>query len=80
MIAQVPLVDGITVEVHGYAVFWTRVEVEVVWTDDGDSEYHCWVQASQVRRQQPTSGTATIFRAAGGRCATETFGTVAQRP
>ena len=53
VIAQVPLVDGGPLEVHGYATFWTQEEVDVAWTDDRGSTYQCWVPASQVRRPSP---------------------------
>jgi hypothetical protein len=43
VIAQVPLVDGVPLEVHGYATFWTQEEVDVAWTDDRGSTYQCWV-------------------------------------
>jgi hypothetical protein len=49
VIALVPLADGGSVLVHGYATFWSQQEVEVAWTDDRGSEYSCWVPAGQLR-------------------------------
>lgn len=48
-IAQVPLVNGATLEIHGYATHWTHDD-DVAWTDDRGSQYTCWVPAHQVRR------------------------------
>jgi hypothetical protein len=51
--AQVPLANGGTIETHEYATHWTQDEVDVAWTDDGGSQYTCWVSANQVRRTAP---------------------------
>lgn len=50
VIAQVPLANGESIEIHGYATHWTQDEVDVAWTDDRGSQYTCWVPADQVRR------------------------------
>lgn len=50
VIAQVPLAGGGTVEVHGYATFYSREWVDVVWTDDNFQHFDCWVPAADVRR------------------------------
>ena len=54
VIAQVPVAGGGTVEVHGYATFYSREWVDVVWTDDNFQHFDCWVPAADVRR--PTEG------------------------
>lgn len=53
VIAQVPLADGGTVEVHGYATFYTHDWVDLVWTDDKQQHLNCWVPAADVRRPAP---------------------------
>ncbi|TLM87194.1 hypothetical protein [Pseudarthrobacter sp. NamE5] len=50
VIALVPLVGGGTVEVHGYATFYSKDWVDVVWTDEGAQHMSCWVPAPDVRR------------------------------
>lgn len=54
VIAQVPLTGGGKVEVHGYATFYSREWVDIVWTDDNSEHMSCWVTATDVRR--PTEG------------------------
>lgn len=54
VIAQVPLANGGTFEIHGYATHWTQDDVDVAWTDDRGSQYTCWVPADKVRR--PSDG------------------------
>jgi hypothetical protein len=48
VIAQVPLTDGGTLEIHGHATHWTNVDV--AWTDDRGSKYTCSVPAKDARR------------------------------
>jgi hypothetical protein len=50
VIAQVPLLGGGTVEVHGYATHYNREWVAVVWNDDNNHHFDCWVPAGGVRR------------------------------
>lgn len=50
VIAQVPLANGGTLEIHGYATHWTQDDVDVAWTDDRGSQYTCWVSVDDVRR------------------------------
>ncbi|MFD0044728.1 hypothetical protein ACFVGV_06010 [Pseudarthrobacter scleromae] len=50
VIAELGLVDGAALEIHGYAEHWTNDEVCVVWTDDNFQHCSCWVQAAKVRR------------------------------
>jgi hypothetical protein len=50
VIAQVPLADGGTVEVHGYATHYNQEWVAVVWNDDNIQHFDCWVLAADVRR------------------------------
>jgi hypothetical protein len=56
VIAQVPLAGGGTVEVHGYATFYSRAWVDVVWTDDNFQHFDCWVRAADVRRAPEDEG------------------------
>jgi hypothetical protein len=53
VIAQFSLVNGGTLEIHGYATHWTKDEADIAWTDDNGSQYTCWVAAKDVHR--PTS-------------------------
>lgn len=55
VIAQVPLVAGGTVEVHGYATHYSQEWVSVEWTDDVFSHCTCWVPAADVRRPREES-------------------------
>lgn len=50
VIAQLPLANGGTIEIHGYATHWTQDDVDVAWTDDTRTKYTCWVPAQDVRR------------------------------
>lgn len=50
VIAQVPLAGGGTVEVHGYATFYSKEWVCVVWTDENYQHFDCWVLAADVLR------------------------------
>jgi hypothetical protein len=50
VIAQVPLEDGDTVEVHGYATFYTQEWVTVDWNDDNYQHFNAWIPATNVRR------------------------------
>jgi hypothetical protein len=50
VIAQVHLVAGGTVEVHGYATHYNQEWVSVVWNDDNIQHFDCWVPAADVRR------------------------------
>lgn len=50
VIAELGLVGGATVEIHGYAEHWSKDEVVVVWTDDDLRHCSCWVPSSKVRR------------------------------
>lgn len=50
VIAQVPLAGGGTLEVHGYATFYSQGWVDIVWTDDNSNHMGCWVPAADVRR------------------------------
>ncbi|WP_461172259.1 hypothetical protein M1D93_14845 [Arthrobacter sp. Z1-9] len=50
VIAQVPLAGGGTVEVHGYATFYSQDWVDIVWTDDNSNHMGCWVPAADVGR------------------------------
>ena len=50
VIAQVPLANGGTIEIHGYATHWTQDDVAVAWTDDRGSQHTCWVPATDIRR------------------------------
>lgn len=54
VIAQVPLQNGGTVEVHGYATHYGQEWVSIAWTDDRFMHLRCWVSAAGVRR--PTEG------------------------
>lgn len=54
VIAQVPLADGGTAEVHGYAAHYNNDWVSVEWNDDNIKHFSCWVHAADVRR--PTEG------------------------
>jgi hypothetical protein len=50
VIAKVPLVGGGTLEIHGYATFYTREWVTVEWLDDNFRHFNCWTPAADVRR------------------------------
>ena len=50
VIAEVPLIDGGTLEVHGYAVHYNRDWVCVDWNDENIQHFSCWVPANHVRR------------------------------
>lgn len=50
VIAQVPLVGGGTLEIHGYATHYTREWVTIMWGDDNAQVFDCWVPAQDVRR------------------------------
>lgn len=50
VIAELPLVGGEILEIHGYAEHWTKDEVCVVWSDDDVKHLHCWLPAPKVRR------------------------------
>lgn len=50
VIAKVPLKDGGTVEVHGYATHYNHDWVSVAWTDEVFSHFTCWVPSAGVRR------------------------------
>jgi hypothetical protein len=54
VIAAVPLADGGTCEVHGYATHYNQDWVTVVWTDDNFHHVGCWIPAADVRR--PAAG------------------------
>jgi hypothetical protein len=45
-----PLVNGGTLEIHGYATHWTKEDVDVAWTDDHRSQNTCWVTTKNFRR------------------------------
>lgn len=50
VIAQVPLKDGGTVEIQGYATHYNQEWVNVARTDDTFQHLTCWVQGADVRR------------------------------
>lgn len=50
VIAQIPLQDGGTIEIHGYATHYTQEWVGIVWNDDRIIHHDCWVRAADVRR------------------------------
>jgi hypothetical protein len=50
VIAQVPLVGGGTVEVHGYATHYTQEWVTIEWNDDNIQHFNSWTPAADVRR------------------------------
>lgn len=53
VIAEVPLVDGGTLVVHGYAAHYNRDWVCVEWNDENIQHFSCWVPATSVRRPDP---------------------------
>lgn len=51
VIAQIPVVGGGRVEIHGYAVRWVGQSVAVMWsTEVGGDIFSCWTRAEDVRR------------------------------